>query len=216
MPLLTAAPPDRRLAADPPPEEAPSARTGVRMTAEEFLNLPADPTLDRWLIDGEVWEEPMTVRSVPHSICESRVAYELRAWLREHFPGGEIASGESGVRLPGRETVVGVDVVLFDAETVANQPPPPKIGEGIHLWHGVPRLAVEVVSASDRDENVAAKVTEYLAAGVPQVWEARPSLKLLIVHRSDAPAAAYQGDAVLTGEPDLPGFAARAGDLFGE
>ena len=223
-PPQTGSPPVARpsaVAPAPDPEEVLSARTGVRMTAEQFLALPEDPALDRWLIDGEVWEEPMTVRSVPHSVCENCVGTELRVWLRQHMRGGQVASGESGVRLPGRETALGVDVVLFDAETVASQPPPPVPGEGddlypITVWVGVPRLAVEVIEGTDREENVAAKLHEYLDAGVPQVWIARPLFGTLTVHRADAPAATYQGDAVVPGGDDLPGFSARAGDLFGE
>ena len=185
------------------------------MTVEEFLRLPETPDVDRWLIDGEVWEEPMTVRSLPHSVCENRIGTKLRVWLDECLPGGEVASGESGVVLPGRETALGVDVVLFDAETVANQPPPPGLGEGIHVWHGVPRLVVEVISASDRDENVAAKVLEYLAASVPLVWVARPSLKTLTIHRPDGPARTYQGDDAVPGHAAAPDLDVRAGDLFG-
>ena len=206
---------DDRELVDPEPD--PSARTGVRMTADEFLRLPVDPALDRWLLDGDLWEEPMTVRSVPHSVCENRIGTKLRVWLDAHPEiGGEVASGESGVRMPGRETAVGVDVVLFDAKAVAAQPPPPKIGEGVHVWHGVPRLVVEIVSASDREENVASKMKEYLAAGVPQVWIARPTFETVTVHRSDAPAATFQGEGVLEGGPELPGFAARAADLLGK
>ena len=214
-PPFAAAKPAGPVRTDRDPDEPPSARTGVRMTADEFLRLPEDPAFDRWLIAGEVWEEPMTVRSVPHSICENRIGTKLRVWLDEHMPGGEVASGESGVRLPGRDTALGLDVVLFDPETVAAQPPPPKIGEGIHVWHGVPRLVAEVISASDRDENVAVKIAEYLDAGVPQVWEARPSFRTLTVHRADAPPVLYAGDAEVPGGPDLPGFAVPAAVLFG-
>ena len=118
MSLLVAPPPAappldvRRSAADA--DETRSARTGVRMTVEEFLGLPEDPALRRWLIDGEVWEEAMTHRSRPHSVCENRIGTELRIWLREHLPGGEVASGEVSVLLPGRVTAVGMDAALFD------------------------------------------------------------------------------------------------------
>ena len=200
-------------------------RTGVRMTAEEFLALADDPTLDRWLIDGEVWEQPgvpgeAAVHSRPHSACVSRISYTLSVWLRgPDAPGGEVASGGAGVRLPERETVVGLDVVYFDADAVDRQPPPRRfvLNERLPLqvWVGVPRLAVEVVEATDREGDITAKLHEYLAAGVPQVWIARPGFRTVTVHRSDAPAAVFQGDAVLTGGPELPGFEARAADLFG-
>ena len=218
---LTARPPaavpiPRESFADGTEEEFASARTGVRMTAEEFLNLPPDPTLDRWLIDGEVWEQPMTVRSVPHTDAEFHICVELGQWLKtlpEPRPRG--GAGEAGVRFPGRDTAIGIDVVMFDAETVAAQPPPPGPGGGMHLWHGVPLLAVEIRSPSDRDVDVEAKVAEYLTAGVPQVWEVRPGLRAVIVHRPDADPRMVSGDQPLDGDPELPGFEIPTSALFG-
>ncbi len=219
-PVEPAADPAARLAAERAPVERDeygpvSARTGVRMTADEFLALPEAPDVTRWLINGEVWEEPMTVRSAPHTSCESRVARRLWDWLDERLPGGEVASGEAAVRIPSRETVVGVDVVVFDAETMSNQPPPPGKGEGMHVWHGVPRLAVEIMSPSDRVGDVDAKVEEYLADGVPLVWVANPGPKTVTVHRPDGPVRTYQGDDAVPGGEALPGLDVRAGDLFG-
>ena len=201
-------------AAEPLDDEFATARTGVRMSVEEFLGLPEDPTLDRWLVDGEVWEEPMTYRSYPHSACQSRGARQLGNWLEEHLPGGEVISGEGAVRLPDRETLVGVDAAILEPDEIASQPPPPKLGEGMHVFHGTPRLIVEVVSASDRDDAIAAKVLDYLAAGVRLVWVTRPSLGTLTVHRPDGPARTYAGDDDVPGGEALPGLAVRAGELF--
>ena len=193
-----------------------TANTGLRLTADEFLRLPPDPHLDRWLINGVLWEQPMTVRSLPHTETEFHTAMALGNWLASRpEPRPRAGSGEVGVRFPGRNTAIGIDLAVFSAETAAAQPPPPRPGEGMHVWHGVPLLAVEVVSPSDRDDDIAARVTEYLAAGVPQIWVMRPSLATVTVHKPLAPAAIYQGDAVLPGDPDLPGFEARAGALFG-
>jgi len=218
MSLLTPPPPIGSLRRDPSvgfddPEW--SARTGYRMSLEEFARLPDSPDLTRYLVDGEVWEYPVTVRSRPHSTCEARAAAKLVPWLDEAWPGGEVASGEAAVQLPGRETRLGADVVVFDAETVAAQPPPPGKDEGMYVWHGTPRLVVEIVSFTDRAGDVAGKVSEYLAAGVPRIWVADPMLKTLTVHRPDAPAETFQGDRVLEHDAALPGLRVRAGDLFG-
>ena len=192
------------------------ACTGLRMTADEFLALTPDPSLDRWLIDGVLWEKPMTTRNVPHSKAEARVAQKLANWLDEQVPPfGEIAAGESAVRLPGRETAVGVDAVIFDAETVAAQPPPPGLREGMHVWHGVPVLAVEILSPSDREEEWQAKLLSYLEAGVSQVWILSPGLRTVTVHRPRGKPAIYTGDDPVPGDPDLPGLAVKADSLFG-
>ena len=201
-----------------PPEmlaEEWTARTGVRMTADEFLALPDAPDVTRWLIDGEVWEEPRTLRSYPHSACQSLVVIELGLWLREHLPAAAVVSGECAIRLPDRDTLVGVDAAVLEPSEVASQPPPPEPGGGLHIFTGTPRVIVEVVSASDRDGAVTAKVLGYLAAGVPLVWVARPSIGTLTVHRPDGPARTYQGDDKVPGGGALPGLDVRAGDLFG-
>ncbi len=200
------------------------------MTLTDFVRLPENLSVGCELIDGVVWREDRNagetqtppaeetsgnLRSRPHSTCEARTAAQLVPWSDEHLPGGEVASGEAAVQLPDRTTRLGVDVVVFDAETVAAQPPPPGKGEGMFVWHGVPRLVVEIVSFTDRAGDVAAKIGEYLAAGVPRVWAADPMLQTLTVHRADAPAETFQGDRVLKDDPALPGLRVRAGDLFG-
>ena len=192
-----------------------SARTGVRMTLAKFAALPEAPDVTRYLIDGEVWEYPMTTRSRPHASCENLIGTELRIWLREHLPGGDVGSGEVAVQLPGRTTRVGIDVALFDPETVAVQPPPPGESEGMFVWHGAPRVAAEVMSPSDRYSDVLAKVREYQAAGVPALWVADPDSRTVAVHHPDGSSRTYAGDDLIPGGETLPGLAVRAGDLFG-
>ena len=197
-----------------PARERATSRTGVRMSVEQFLGLPPDRDFDRWLVNGELWEKPMTVRNRFHTNAEFNVAGELKAWLKtQPEPRLWGGSGEAGVRLPGRETAVGVDVALFDAATAADQPPPVR-GRST-LWVGVPILAVEVISPSDEEEEVSEKVLEYLGAGVAQIWLVRPILETVTVHRPGAPPAIYSGDQTLPGGPELPGFGVRTGDLFG-
>ena len=193
-----------------------NARTGLTLTADEFLRLPPDPTLDRWLIGGVLWEQPMTVRSRPHTEAEIHTAHALIDWLKTRpEPRPRAGSGEVGVRFPGRDTVIGIDLAVFDAETAAGQPPPPAPGEGMHVWHGVPLLAVEINSPTDRERDITAKVRAYLTAGVPQVWVLSPDLRSVTVHRPGRGPRSYGGDDVLPGDPELSGFAVRADDLFG-
>src|SRR5215208_3432414 len=102
-----------------PPVGPPAKR---RMTTEEMLALPRDGK-ERWLIDGELRERPMTVRNRFHSKLMARVVAVLMNWLDGRpDPKGEILCGEAGVRLRrSPDLTVGVDVVYVPPEIAVVQ-----------------------------------------------------------------------------------------------
>ncbi len=179
------------------------------MSAEEFLALPEDGT-HRELIRGRLIEEPMTYRNRWHAGTEANVAYLLKDWLRNRpEPRGKIVSGEVGFRLPrDPTTIVGIDVAYVSAEVVAATP------ESSALFEGAPVLAVEIMSPSDKNEKVAAKVREYLAAGTPVVWVVDPEFQLVVVHRADARPVGLNVTHEIDAEPHLPGFKERVARFF--
>jgi Uma2 family endonuclease len=79
---------------------------------------------------------------------------------------------------------------------------------------GVPVVAVEVLSPSDKHGDVTEKIEEYLGAGVAQVWVANPDLQTVTVYRPDAEPTAFNRQQELRGEPELPSFCLRVSDLF--
>ena len=82
---------------------------------------------------------------------------------------------------------------------------------------GAPTLAVEVVSPDDRDGEVAEKVADYLAAGAERVWEVRPRLRTVTVHRPGRdPATLRVGDTLMSDDAGftVDGFALPLADLF--
>ena len=74
-----------------------------------------------------------------------------------------------------------------------------------------------MVSPNDRDQDVGAKVLEYLAAGSERVWVVRPESRTVTVYRAD-------GSANIHREPDVlrsadagfaaDGFELRVADIF--
>ncbi len=58
-------------------------------------------------------------------------------------------------------------------------------------FRGAPNLAVEIVSPSDRDADVAEKVADWLAAGSQRVWVVRPRQRAVTVHRPNGDAHTY-------------------------
>ena len=180
------------------------------MTIEEFLALPTDDGIERMLIRGEVWEKPMTRRNRFHARLESLISHLLRSWSNSRpEPRGEVYSGEAGVRLTqAPPSVYGIDVVYLSAERLASQP------DDTTLLDGPPTLAVEILSPSDKIEEIQAKLDEYLTAGVPVAWVVDPHFKTVTVYRPDRGPEMLHGDAVLTDQTHLPGFAVAVTELF--
>jgi Uma2 family endonuclease len=180
------------------------------MSVEEFLALPEDEGKDRMLIRGQLWEKPMTRRNRWHSKTEARIAGLLDRWLQSQpAPRGEIYSGEAGVLLRrDPDTVVGIDV-CYVAPEVAD-----KDSEDTRLIDGAPILAVEILSPSDKQEEITAKVDEYLAAGVKLVWVVDPHFKTVVVHEPAKQPKMFAGEDELLGDPHLPGFRTSVSAIF--
>lgn len=184
-----------------------TATQPVLMTAEEFLALP-DDDMDRMLIEGRLWEKPMTRRNRWQSRIEARVAGLLDRWLSMRpKPWGEIFSGEAAFRI-SPETVVGIDVAYASAEIAARDP------EDTRVVDGPPLLAVEILSPSDTLEEITAKVESYLKANVPLVWIIDPHFQTVTVYRPEGRPELLYGDDELIGDPHLPGFRVRASQVF--
>ncbi len=179
------------------------------MTLEQFLALPEDG-MDRELIAGEVRERPMTKRNRFHAATESKVAYVLRSWLgRQPEPRGEVYSGEVGCIL-GRnpDTTVGIDVAYVSAEAVASQ------SNKTSMMEAAPVLAVEILSPTDKQEEIVEKVDTYLKSGVALVWVLDPHFQTVTVYRRDAAPELFNVQQQLSADPQLPGLTIQVKDLF--
>ena len=179
------------------------------MTEEEFDALPEDG-VERWIIDGWLYERPMTRRSFPHSRTEAKIAYVLQRWLdRQPAATGLVLSGEAGFRLRRKPaTNVGIDVAYVTAEQMAATSPNAAVIEG------PPTLAVEIMSPSDTFGDSTRKIEAYLQAGVSLVWRVEPIFKFILVFRPDAPPQGFNIHDELTAEPHLPGFRVAVAEIF--
>lgn len=177
------------------------------MTAEEFLALPDDGK-ERWLIDGRLYEKPMTYRNRFHSLAMVNIGAILKAWNdQQPKPRGAVLCGEAGCRIfPG--TVFGIDVVYISAELATRE------SEDTTIVDGVPTLAVEILSPSDTQKEIKEKVASYRKAGVPLVWLVDPTDKTVLVYRDKGKPELFNEEQDLTAEPHLPGFRVRVGRFF--
>jgi Uma2 family endonuclease len=179
------------------------------MTVEQFLALPDDGT-ERQLIRGRLWEQPTTRRNRWHARIEARIAQLLGNWLDDQpEPRGEVFAGEVGTILRRNpDTAVGIDVAYFSAESAARQ-----LNETT-LIEGPPVLAVEILSPSDKLEEINEKVDEYLRAGVALIWIIDPHFQTVRVHRPNEAPEMFNVHQRLSGDPHLPGFQIEVSRIF--
>ena len=179
------------------------------MNSEQLLALPDDGR-ERWLIAGELREGDTTRRNRGHSRVEANICGELRIWAkRQPEPRGEVLAGEAGVRLRRNpDTNVSIDVAYISAQTADANPDE----EG--FVDGIPELVVEILSPSDKHEDVTEKVQTYLAVGVKLVWVADPAFRTVTVFRADAEPELFNVSQTLNAEPHLAGFSVAVRDVF--
>ena len=178
-------------------------------TTEELLAMPEDG-MERWLIDGELREKPMTVRNRFHSHLTARVTYYLEAWrLRQSKPRGEVASGEAGFRLlRSPDSTVGVDVAYAPPEVVRIEV------DDTTLYDGPPLLAVEILSPNDTQQEIHEKIRKYLQAGTKLVWVIDPDFPTVTVHEPGKPPVLFNREQEVSGDPYLPGLRMPVGELL--
>jgi Uma2 family endonuclease len=179
-----------------------------RMTAEEFCDWVHQPEqANKWfeLVRGEVIELPAPNK--PHGFVCADMGRILGNFVYEQGKG-YLTGNDSGVILErGPDTVRGPDVAYYeDAETFAELHP--KYGEV------PPRLAIEVLSLSDRLGKVMRKIMDYVRNGVALVWLIDPETRNVTVHRPGKEPYVVEENQELTGEDVLPGFRCQVVDFF--
>ena len=158
------------------------------------------------LVAGHV--VPMTPTNPTHGRIEVNVAAALKHFVRTQNLG-VVMAGEVGVftaRNP--DTVRAADVLFLsherDARRVRRQ----------GFLDIAPELTVEILSPTDRPDQVRRKLYEYFAAGVLQVWVIDPASSTVRVHHASGEPQSLAPGAVLTGGDVLPGFELPVDDIF--
>lgn len=164
-------------------------------TAEEYAALPDDGRLTE-LVKGVIVEMPSPTPS--HGYVCLNIGSALKTYVTQHGLG-RVVSNDSGVITErGPDTMRGPDVAFYSYERVPRGPLP------AGYWPA-PELAVEVRSPSERTSNVLAKVSEYLAAGVTEVWLVEPADTTVMVYSEEFNRAFGLGDEITSPKlfPDL-------------
>jgi len=179
-----------------------STATATRpLTGDDLLRLP-DDSRDYELVRGELIEMPLPGGS--HGMCQARLGAMLDEFVERHELGRVgISSGFYVRRDP--DTVRGPDVMFISKEKLD-----PELEVEGYL-EVVPDLVAEIVSPHDMHSELMAKVDEYLAAGVRQVWLVDSRRHAVTIYPG---AQTLHESDTLTGGEVLPGFQTPVWRLF--
>lgn len=176
------------------------------LTVEEFESMPEDDSYRTELVRGRIVREPPA--GFEHGWLGVNAAFYLRRFVEEH-PIGYVCGADTGFVLSAEPaTVRAPDAALV----VHARVPPGRLPTG--FFRGTPDLAIEVVSPSDRADDVQEKVLEYLEAGTRLVWVVYPGRRSVVVHEPGGTARMLLEGDTLDGGDVLPGFHLPVARLF--
>jgi Uma2 family endonuclease len=180
-------------------------------TTEDLLAMP-DDGVERWIIDGELFEgdHELTRRNRRHSHLMARISKLIDNWIdSQPEPHGEVGCGEERLQLSDDPaTAVGVDVAYISPEVAAANP------DDARLIVGAPVLVVEILSPSDTQEGISRKITSYLQHGVQSVWEVDPDFETVTVYSPTAAPALYNKTHTIPAISGMPGFEPAVASIF--
>lgn len=111
--------------------------------------------------------------------------------------------------------MVGGNIRSPDVSMMRNE----RLPEGkspVGFIDGAPDLAVEVISPTEKTSDILEKIGEYFASGAQEVWLLFPERKQVHRYTANLEVQVLNENDILKGEPIVPGFEARVGDLFAE
>ena len=188
------------------PAVAPAVTEERLLTFEEFAELPLGFPAD--LVAGHIVE--MSRNNPLHSKLVAAFAEVLRGFVRKTKSGELFAGDVAVITKRNPDTGQGADLAFVSHERLAGQP------EDAAALQVAPDLIVEVISPSNSWDDVMAKMTEYFAIGVRQVWIVTPSTKTVHVYESLTSMRGYslQTESLVTTEV-LPGLEVDLREIFG-
>ena len=179
-------------------------------SADEFLKIVEQPEYDDRtveLVEGVIVE--MSKPGGKHGQIMMRLSVRLGSYV-EARDLGVATTGETGYVLErsdiGRDTVRGLDIAFIKKGRVPDELPE-------SLLELAPDLAVEILSPSNKSEDILSKIRQLLQAGTLEVWLVYPRNRRVHVHTLDGVKILEPGDT-LDGGDILPGLQIPVSDIF--
>lgn len=176
-----------------------------RYTVADLASFPDDGKR-RELVDGRIVEWDVT--TLRHGGFANLLATIITIFVRQHRLG-TVVSTDALIRILGSAYHArGGDIAFFaqgrlpeDLDAAASDV--------------APDFVVEVLSPSDRADEVQAKIHDWLRAGVRLLWYVDPGTGITAVYRPDG-GSVVGPEQALDGGTVLPGFSVRIQDLLDE
>ena len=175
-----------------------------KITVAEFEAMPDDPGHRYELVDGDLIDMDGAPK---HGI----VATELAWLLRGHIKAASLplcVGNATGFRI-NAYTLRFPDVHVTAWERMAAYDE----AEGA-FPHFAPNVTIEVASPTNTPAALARKTEEYFANGTQAVWIADPVPRTVAIRRPGQPEQVFGVGDLLSGEPEIPGFACAVADIF--
>lgn len=185
-----------------------TATTQPLVTADDLWSIPDPPGSSQYeLVRGVLVEASLS--STRSNEVAIEVARRIGNHVREHKLG-RFGGCEGGFTLQrGPDTVRAPDVWFVRGERVPAGRMPDR------FFEGVPDLAVEVLSPSDRQGEIWRRIADYVDAGTPLIWVLDPKTESAVALPHDEMPVIIPADGVLDGGDILPGFVLPLRDVFG-
>ena len=175
-----------------------------KITVAEFEAMAADPGHRYELVDGELVDMDGAPR-------HGRMTGHIYALLRTHIIAFRLpldAGVSTGFQL-APYTLRFPDVHVTSWERMAAYDE-----DAGGYPNFAPDVAIEVVSPSNTPAALARKAAEYFANGTRAVWIADPGPRTVSIRRPGQPERVFGVGDILTGDPEIPGFARPVADIF--
>lgn len=159
------------------------------------------------LIDGTII--PLSPTGGEHGRIESNLAFELRRFAEGKQLGWTL-SGEVGIVIRKNPDRIRAADVVF----VSRARGPGGIPKGFFSF--ALDLIAEIVSPTDRWQDMRAKLEDYFSIGTESVWVVEPATRCVLVYRSPTKAVKLSKDETLRGEGPLEGLCLPVQRIFAE
>jgi len=182
------------------------------ISADAFYDIIQQPEhADRRveLVEGEIVDMPLP--NPIHAAVLTSLSTALNVFVKQQGQG-RVLTGDVPFILEqnpeGRDTLRGLDIAYISTERLPGSLPRKPLLVA-------PELAVEVISPSNKAEDIEKKTQQLLKAGTALIWIVYPDLQSVAVHTSDTAVRLSQSD-MLTGGEVLPNFAIPVREIFAD